>query len=122
MAARLQQRTQDKQVRVQTALEKDNSPLSCEKVYFMTTCCQILRMNSDERANIDPDYSCGWREGRPLPHHHGDLETIGDARAEAHRRTLPPPIRPPAMQKIWRPMCAALGTWRKALGGLNEAL
>jgi hypothetical protein len=50
MAASLQHRKQDQLVRVQTALEKGYSSLLCEGLHFTNTRCQILRINSDEKA------------------------------------------------------------------------
>jgi hypothetical protein len=41
---------QDELVRVRTALEKGDNPLSYEEIHLVKTCCQILRINSDGRA------------------------------------------------------------------------
>jgi hypothetical protein len=119
MTTRLQQRNQDEPVRVQTALEKDNSPLSCEKLPFVKTCCQIIRMNSDERATLIVTPVVYGRRGdhcRTTMEIRKLLKMMGlKLKLTGHHR---PPTRPPAMQKVWRPMCAALGTWRTALGVL----
>jgi hypothetical protein len=52
MATSLQQKKWDQHMRVWATLDKGENPLSCEEIYFVQTCCQILKVNSDDKVAL----------------------------------------------------------------------
>jgi hypothetical protein len=67
MASQSRKTRQDELMRVQSALDKGENPLSCKELHFIQTCCQILKLNSNCKIHkINTTASQGGRGDLPL--------------------------------------------------------